>query len=264
MNLIDTHSHLYDIAFDADRGEALRRAVEAGVGGIILPAIDSASHEALFELCRAYPANCFPAMGLHPTSVNENPDCARELELVLDYLRNQDKVPGGRIYAVGEVGLDLYWSRDHITRQMEVFEAQIEWALEFGLPLIIHTRAAWPLMIETLGRYSGRGLRGVMHSFSGSLADYAKIMECGDFLFGIGGGVTYKNSEIADLLPRMRLEDIVLETDCPYLTPVPLRGKRNESAYLTYICARVAQLLDISAARVAEVTTANARRMLGM
>lgn len=262
MNLCDTHSHLYDAAFDSDRADAVRRALDAGVGRMYLPAIDSESHGAMLSLCDAYPGHCFPMMGLHPTSVNDNPAYEEELRLVEEYLA-ADAAGERRFVAVGEVGLDLYWSRDWFDRQAAVFEKQIDLALQYGLPLVIHTRDAWPEMIAILRRYKGRGMTGVMHAFSGSYDDYLAVKECGDFVFGIGGVVTYKKSAIVELLPRIGLGDIVLETDAPYLTPVPYRGKRNESSYIPLICAKVAEIYGLPEEDVAEATTANALRIFG-
>ena len=263
MLLTDTHSHLYDTAFDDDRRQAMNRAMVAGVDRLFLPAIDSESHEALFDLCRAYPDRCFPMMGLHPTSVNDQPDYEAELTLVERYLKQP---PEGitRFCAIGEVGLDFYWSREHVAEQIDAFERQIEWSLQYRLPLVIHTRAAEEQMVALLRKYRGSGLRGVMHAFTGSYADYRAIRECGEFVFGIGGVVTYKNSGLADLLTRMSPADLVLETDCPYLTPVPFRGKRNESAYLRYTCLRMAELLGMPEAEVARITTENSRRIFGI
>lgn len=260
MLLADTHSHLYDTAFDEDRAQTLQRAIDAGVATIMLPAIDSESHDAMFALVRSCAGSCFPMMGLHPTSVNDNPDYLRELELVERYLAAP---PEGidRFYAVGEIGLDLYWSKDWFREQVEVFTRQIELALQYDLPIAVHTRSAWCEMAEVLEGYRGRGLRGVMHAFSGSYAQYERIKEVGDFRFGIGGVVTFKNSDVAELVERMPLEDIVLETDCPYLTPVPFRGKRNESAYIKYICAKVAEIKGLPLETVARTTTDNARAL---
>ncbi|MCL2562069.1 MAG: TatD family hydrolase [Rikenellaceae bacterium] len=260
MNLIDTHSHVYDRAFDADRREVLERAVAAGVRRTMLPAIDSRSHSTLFALAREYPDACLPMIGLHPTSVNDNPHWQQELELVERYLQSP---PQGvsRFYAVGEAGLDLYWSKDWAREQREAFEAQIDMAVRYGLPLAVHTRNAWPEMVEVLEGRRGQALRGVMHAFSGSYSDYKRIKDCGDWVFGIGGVVTYKNSELTELLGRVPLSDIVLETDCPYLPPIPHRGKRNESAYLPLICRKVAEIYGVSPDTVADTTTRTAERI---
>ncbi len=261
--LTDTHSHLYDAAFDGDREAVMQRAAEAGVGRIMLPAIDSESHGALFDLAAAYPGVCLAMMGLHPTSVNDNPRWREELDLVERYLESPP-AEVGKFHGVGEIGIDLYWSKEWLAEQEEAFERQIELALKHGLPIAVHTRAAWPEMLAVLGRFRTRGLRGVMHAYSGEWEEYVKIKDCGDFLLGIGGVVTYKNSGLADLLRHVPLGDIVLETDCPYLSPVPMRGKRNESGYLTYICGRAAEIYGITPEEIAEATTRNAERMFGM
>ncbi len=258
MTLIDTHSHIYDGAFDADRREVAGRAQAAGVAAMLLPATDSESHEALFRTCREYPGVCFPMMGLHPTSINDNPAWRDELALAEKLLANP---PVERFYAIGEVGLDLYWSRDFIGEQTEALERQIELSLEYALPLVIHTRDAWAEMTAVLEKHKGRGVRGVMHSFSGTIEDYRAIRDMGDFSFGIGGPVTYKKSSLPEVVAGIDIAHILLETDCPYLPPVPFRGKRNESSYLTYICEKVAAAKGMSPEKIAAATTENARRV---
>lgn len=258
MRYIDTHSHLYEPEFDADRSEAVARAVAAGVDRLLLPAIDSESHERLFQMCRDYPDNCIPMMGLHPTSVNDNPAWREELALVGQYL---EKSPVGEFCAVGEIGLDLYWSRDFREEQMEAFEQQIELALRYDLPIAVHTRSAWEEMCEVMEGFRGRGVRGVFHAFSDGLESYCRLRECGDFIFGVGGVVTFKKSPLAEVVREIPLEELVLETDCPYLTPVPFRGQRNESAYIPYICAKVAELKGVTPEEVAAQTTENTERM---
>lgn len=259
--MIDTHSHMFDAAFDEDRAEALQRAVGAGVTKIMSPAIDSESHAAMIRVCNENPGLCLPMMGLHPTSVNDNPQWPRELEIVEQYLAAP---PVERFYAIGEVGLDLHWSKDFIADQMAVFERQIELSLRYGLPLVIHTREAWPEMVETIEKYAGTGISGVMHAFSGTLDDYRRIRAAGDFVFGVGGSVTYKNSRWGEMLPQMDRAHIVLETDSPWLTPVPFRGKRNESSYMTYIRDAVAAMLGITPAEVDRMTTGNAERIFNL
>lgn len=260
--IIDTHTHIYDKAFDGDRDQAVERARAAGVRFMMCPAIDSGSHGRLFDLCRRHEGVCLPMMGLHPTSVNDNPAWREELALVEKYLASP---PAGlKFHAVGEVGLDLYWSREWRKEQEEAFARQIELSLHYGSPLVIHTRDAWPQMTEMLSRYADRGLRGVMHSFSGTAEDYLAIKGFGDFMFGIGGPVTYRNSALPDIVRLMPMEDILLETDSPYLPPVPYRGKRNESSYLVNICDRVAEIKELDPAEVAAATTANAGRMFGL
>lgn len=268
MRLIDTHSHLYDEAFEADREETLQRAIDSGVGLLLLPAIDSESHAALFDLCRRHTEVCRPMMGLHPTSINDNPHWREELQRVEQLLTER---PEGiaPFVAVGEIGLDFYWSSDFVAEQEEAFCYQCRLAARFNLPVAIHTRAAWDRMIELIekeyaaAKERGELLRGVFHAYSEDAATYRRLKELteGNFLFGIGGVVTYKKSVVAEAVREMALEDIVLETDCPYLTPVPHRGKRNESGYLSYVCEKVADLLGVTAEEVAEVTSRNAERM---
>lgn len=261
MKLIDTHTHPFDGAFDDDRSEAVERALEAGVCRMMCPAIDSASHEALFRLCDAWPEVCLPLMGLHPTSVNDIPDWLHELEIVERYLCGGT---GRRFYGVGEVGLDFYWSRDRQREQTEAFVRQVELSLRCGLPLVIHTRDAWPEMTDVLRGFRGRSLRGIMHAFSGTWEDYEAVRACGDFLFGIGGVVTYKKSTLPETVARIPLDELVLETDAPYLPPVPFRGKRNEPAYIAFVCDKVAAVRGIAPEEVAAATTANACRMFGI
>lgn len=265
MKLIDTHSHLYAEEFDGDRAEAIARAQEQGVVQLLLPAIDSQSEERLFSLARAYPDVCRPMMGLHPTSVNDNPRWREELQLVEKHFANPPE--GIRFCAVGEIGLDYYWSQEFKAEQREAFIMQCRLAARLNLPVAIHTRAAWEDMCDILeaecARAAERGeqLRGVLHAFSEGADIYRRLKGAGDWLFGIGGVVTYKKSVVAAAVAEMALEDIVLETDCPYLTPVPHRGKRNESAYVSHICHKVAELKGVTPDEVARLTTENARRM---
>ena len=265
MRLIDTHSHLYAEEFDEDRSEALDRARECGVVRLLLPAIDGESYERMFDLARQAPDMCRPMMGLHPTSVNENPRWREDLALVEQYFAAPPV--GIEFCAVGEIGLDYYWSQDYVAEQREAFVEQCRLAARLDLPVAIHTRAAWDDMCEILeaeckrAREQGLRLRGVLHAFSEDAVTYRRLRECGDWLFGVGGVVTFKKSSLAEAVKEMALEDIVLETDCPYLTPVPYRGKRNESAYVRYVCEKVAELQGVSAEEVARVTTENARRV---
>lgn len=263
MVMFDTHSHIYAEEFDTDREEALARAAETGVKRLLLPAIDSESHERLFGLCRRHPELCVPMMGLHPTSVNDNPRWREELALVERYLANPPEGIG-HFCAVGEIGLDLYWSRDFASEQTEAFHRQVDLALAHGLPIAVHTRAAWPQTVELMREYRGRGVRGVFHAFSDTAETYRELRGLGDFAFGIGGVVTFKKSTLADVVRKMALEDIVLETDCPYLTPAPHRGERNESAYVRYVCEKIAELKGLSPEEVAEATTRNAQRIFDL
>ncbi len=265
MQLIDTHSHLYAEEFDEDRAEAVLRARERGVERLLLPAIDSESHERLFALASECPDLCRPMMGLHPTSVNDNPRWREELALVEQYFAEPPK--GLSFCAVGEIGLDYYWSQEFVAEQREAFVAQCRLAAKLDLPVAIHTRSAWDDMCEILERETafaaerGERLRGVLHAFSEDTDVYRRLKSCGDWLFGIGGVVTFKKSIVAQAVAEMALEDIILETDCPYLTPVPYRGKRNESSYVSYVCEKVAEIKGVSADEVARITSENARKM---
>ena len=258
--LIDTHSHIYDEAFDDDRDAVVERAVAEKVERIILPAIDGESNERLFDLCRAHKGYVVPLMGLHPTSVNDNPHWREELAEVERLL---DNPPHGieKFYGVGEIGLDLYWSRDWQSEQTEAFRAQLDMALKRNLPIVVHTRDAWEEMAAIVEEYKGRGLRGVFHAFSADVAMYERLRECGEFVFGIGGVVTFKKSALAEVVKSMRLEDLVVETDAPYLTPAPHRGTRNESSYVRFTAAKISELQGVDYEIVAAQTTANAKRI---
>ena len=258
--MIDTHSHIYAEEFDSDRDEALQRAADAGVEILMLPDIDSESRDRMFELAARDASRYLPMVGLHPTSVNDNPKWQEELDMVESLLRSAPM----RLYGVGEIGLDLYWSQDYYREQREVLHAQFELALKYDLPVAIHTRSAYREMLDAVATYRGRGLRGVLHAFADSVDTFHKFDHLGEFVFGIGGVVTFKNSGLDRVVAEMPLERIVLETDCPYLTPVPHRGKRNESAYVEYICRKIAELHGVSTAQVDMVTTATARHIFGL
>ncbi len=257
--LIDTHSHIYDTQFDSDREETIKRAYEAGIKKILMPAIDKNSDQALFIVSKLHPGICFPMMGLHPTSVNNNPEYKLELQKVADYLKNPPE--GTQFYGIGETGLDLYWEQAYLNEQTEALCFQIELALEYELPIIIHTRNAWNEIKEIIDRYKGSNLKGIIHGFSGTLEDYIYIKQRGNFCFGIGGPLTYKKSTLPEIIKQMDINDIVLETDDPYLPPVPYRGKRNEPSYMIKVCEKIAELKNISQKQVEDYTTANALRL---
>ena len=258
MILCDTHSHIFDDAFDADRAEVVRRATESGVERIILPAIDSESHARLIDTLHAFPEVCRGAMGVHPTSLTaENVEA--ELAEVRRLLDSDEEW-----VAIGEIGLDYYWSTDHTEAQHRALRCQLDWSLERGLPVIIHTREAWDDMTALLEEYAGRGLRGVMHAFCGSAEHYQRIRRTGDWVFGIGGVVTYKKGGVAEVVAQMELTDLVVETDAPYLPPVPYRGKRNEPAYVIHTAHRIAEVLGVPIAEVARHTRENAKRIFGI
>lgn len=252
MRLIDTHTHLYLEQFDEDRDEMIRRAVESGVEQFFLPNIDHSSIGPMLALEEAYPGRCFAMMGLHPCSVKEGFE--EELAIVRDWL---DERP---FCAVGEIGIDLYWDKSFFEQQKEAFLLQTEWARELGLPIVIHSREATDILIELVEEVKDERLRGVFHCFSGTEAQARRIIELG-FYLGIGGVVTYKNAGLDKVMETIGLEHVVLETDSPYLAPVPWRGKRNESAYLRLVAEKLAAVKGIPFREVAEKTTKNAEQL---
>lgn len=254
MYFIDTHSHLYLPEFSNDLNAILERSAAAGVEALYLPNINSSSINDMLQLEEQFPGKCYAMMGLHPCYVNEN--VKTELQLVHNWLEQRAFV------AVGEIGLDYYWDTSFQTQQKEAFEMQIGWALERDLPIVIHSRNALADCIDTVRRFQNGKLRGVFHCFSGSLEEASQIMELG-FLMGIGGVITYKKSGLAEVVRHIPTEYLVLETDAPYLSPVPHRGKRNEPSYLSHICKAVAEAKTCSEETIAAVTTANARKLFG-
>ncbi|MFI3302627.1 MAG: TatD family hydrolase, partial [Rikenellaceae bacterium] len=239
MIYIDTHAHLYDPAFDEDRAEMIQRSIDAGVTKILLPDVDSRTREAMLTLSQQFPNTCYPMVGIHPTSINELTQTWRE---ELDMVRQELSTNRSKYVAIGEIGMDLYWSKDFEAEQREAFAAQLDMSLEYSLPVAVHVRDAWEATIEVLWSYRGKGLRGVIHAFSGEVSDYHTIKECGEFLFAIGGVVTFKKAKLAGVVSEMHIDDLLLETDSPYLTPTPHRGKRNESSYIPLIGNFVAQI----------------------
>ncbi len=258
MRLIDTHLHLYDEAFDADREEVVERMRQAGVVKCIMPAIDKDSFGRQSSVSSAYRDFLWQAIGLHPTSVNENWE--DELQFVRDELEKRRD----NYVAIGEIGLDGYWSKDFMEEQKTVFKEQLLLAKEYSLPVIIHLREATEELFEVLDSPGAAPLKGVFHAFSGSAESYRRLKKYGDIKFGIGGVVTYKNAGVAVSLKSMPLEDLLLETDAPWLSPVPFRGKRNESSHLVEIAAKIAQIKEVAIEEVAETTSVNAERMFGI
>lgn len=258
--MIDTHSHIYAEEFDGDRNEALARAREAGVELLLLPDIDSESRPRMLELAAEHPDYCMPMAGLHPTSINDNPLWRDELDAVERLLRE----PPMRMYGVGEIGLDLYWSGDFYRQQREALHAQIELALKYDLPVVIHTRSAYKEMEDALATYRGRGLRGVLHAYADSAERALKFAKMGDIYFGVGGVVTFKNAGLDKEIAQLPVELLLLETDCPYLTPVPHRGKRNESAYVEHVCRKVSELHNLSFESVDSITTTTTKRLFSL
>lgn len=249
--LIDSHCHLYATEFETDLPAVMQRAQDAGVRRFYLPAIDSSTTEAMLKLEASYPGTCICMAGLHPCSVKA--DYIQELELVNQLLSQR------QFAAIGEIGLDFYWDKTFLQEQYDAFNKQIELAISYNLPIVIHTREAMTETLEVVKNYKGK-VKGIFHCFGGSPEEANQIIELG-FLMGIGGVITYKNSGLAETLKHIDLKNIVLETDAPYLTPVPFRGKRNESSYLKYVQEKIALIKEVDIEEVAAVTTANA---LGM
>lgn len=255
MKIIDTHCHLYSEEFNGDVTAAVSRAAAAGVEKIYLPAIDSGSIDAMLSVEQAYPGKCIAMMGLHPCYVKEN--YREELAIVQLWLAKR------KFAAVGEIGLDFYWDTSFVKEQHEAFRLQMDWAVEYNLPIVIHTRNAMQETINLVKEYVPKGIKGIFHCFSGSYESASEIIKAG-FYLGIGGVLTYKNSGLPEVLSKIDLEHLVLETDAPYLTPVPFRGKRNESSYLKYILEKLAVVKNCSEAEIAAITTANAEKIFGL
>ncbi len=249
---IDTHTHLYDEQFDNDRGEMISRAIAAGVSKMLLPNCDSSTINAMLQAEHNFPANCFAMMGLHPCYVKENVE--EELTKVKSWLQER------KFCAVGEIGLDYHWDKTFVDDQKRAFRQQIEWALQYRLPIVIHTRESTKDTLDIVREYANSGLRGVFHCYSGSLETAKQIIDMG-FYLGIGGVLTYKNSGLQDVVKEIDLQHIVLETDAPYLTPVPHRGKRNESAYVAIVAEKLAELKQMELDTISRITTANAEEL---
>ncbi len=255
MDLIDTHCHLYDEQLIPDIEAVMERAVAAGVQKFYLPAIDSTTTAAMLSLEEKFPGKCLAMMGLHPCHVKEN--FKIELEMAADWLTKR------KFAAIGEIGLDYYWDTSFVKEQQEAFRMQIEWSIQYDLPIVIHTRNAMQETINIVKEYTSKGVRGIFHCFGGSYETAKEIIKAG-FYLGIGGVLTYKKAGLAEVLLQIDMAHLVLETDSPYLTPVPFRGKRNESSYLSYITAKLAEVKNISQEEVAAITTANAQKIFGL
>ncbi len=249
LPMIDTHCHLYSEAFDGDIGKFMERAHTAGVTAFYLPAIDSTTHAAMIDTERKFSESCYAMMGLHPCSVKEN--YGQELALIEAWLTKR------KFAAIGETGLDFYWDKTFIKEQYIALEKQVEWALQYDIPLVLHTRNALQQTIDVIKKYSATGLKGIFHCFGGTLEEANQIIETG-FYMGIGGVVTYKNSGLDEVLKHIDMKYLVLETDAPYLSPVPFRGKTNESSYLGLIAKKIAEIKQISVEEVERITTQNA------
>ncbi|MEA2041994.1 MAG: TatD family hydrolase [Bacteroidota bacterium] len=253
MQFTDTHTHLYTEQFEADREQAVKQAIEAGITRMVLPAIDSQYIKAQKDLAKAFPENIAMGAGLHPSSVRQN--YKEELEIV------KAEIESGKYIAVGEIGIDLYWDKTYKAEQTEAFDFQIKLAKKHKLPIIIHVRNAFDEVFEVVRQNNDEQLNGVFHSFTGSANQAKTIQEFGGFKIGINGIVTFKNSDLGDIVKTIPAEYIVLETDSPYLAPHPKRGKRNESKYLIYIAEKIAELYGISLEKLSSITEQNAAEL---
>jgi TatD DNase family protein len=255
MILIDTHAHLYSEEFAGDPEMMIARARSTGVGRVLMPAIDATTHEKMLELEKKHPDLCLSMMGLHPTSVKE--DYQEELKVAEAHFQRR------KFIAVGETGLDFYWDLTFKEQQFDAFRRQIGWALQYDIPVVIHSRNSTDECIEVIRENQNGKLKGVFHCFSGNAEQARQIAELG-FYLGIGGVLTFKNSGLDKVLAGVDLAHMVLETDAPYLAPVPFRGKRNESGYIIYVAEKLAEVKGKGVEEVAEVTTGNASKLFGL
>tara|TARA_R110001632_G_scaffold6324_5_gene25890 strand:+ start:71866 stop:72630 length:765 start_codon:yes stop_codon:yes gene_type:complete len=252
--ITDTHTHLYSEQFDLDRDLIMQKAKDAGVSRFFIPAIDSSYTERMFSLEKQYPDDVFLMMGLHPTSVKEN--FKEELHHIKEWI---DQRP---FYAIGEIGIDLYWEKTFLAEQQEAFQTQIQWAKEKKLPIVIHCRDAFDEIFEVLEQEKGDDLRGIFHCFTGTLEQAEKAISY-NMKLGIGGVTTFKNGKIDQFLNQIDLKHIVLETDSPYLSPTPYRGKRNESSYITYVVDKLVDIYGVTFEEIAKITTQNSKEVFG-
>jgi len=252
--MIDTHSHIFEPDFADDLPEIIARAKEIGVEKIFMPNIDDTSVDAMLGVCRQYPGYCFPMLGFHPTSV--------DADAMPKVKEMKKRLTEGHPYiAIGEVGLDLYWDKTYVKEQQMVLEEQIQWALEWELPLVIHCREAFPELFDVLKPYKETKLTGVFHSFTGTVNEAMELLDYSRFMVGINGVVTFKKSTLPEALKVLPLDCLVLETDSPYLAPVPFRGKRNESSYVKRVAVKLAELYGVEIGDVERQTTANALKV---
>lgn len=251
---VDTHSHIYSEEFSTDRDEVISRAQHAGIGRIVLPNIDSSSIKPMLDLTDSKPGYFFPLIGLHPTSVKE--DFRKELEIIEYWLAKR------KFYGIGEIGIDLYWDKTFLAEQLEAFRIQIDWAKQLKIPIAVHVRDSFAEVMEVLREKKNDSLKGVFHSFTGTVEQANQIVELG-FKIGLGGIVTFKKSGLDQVVPEISLQNILLETDSPWLAPVPHRGRRNECSYLPSIASKVADLHNIKIDKVAQITTQNAQELFG-
>jgi TatD DNase family protein len=252
MRLVDTHAHIYADEFDADRDEMITRAKAAGVSPVLMPAVDSESHARMLSLEERYPGDCLSMMGLHPCSVKSN--YKDELKLIERYISKRSFI------AIGETGLDFYWDISYKEQQYESLRQHAQWAVQYDLPIVLHSRNATEECIDVMREYRSANIKGVFHCFSGTLEQAKKIIDL-DMYLGIGGVLTFKNSGLDKVMNAIGLDRVVLETDAPYLSPVPFRGKRNEPSYIHHVAKRLAEIKNIDLVEIEEITTQNAKRL---
>lgn len=249
---IDTHTHLFAEEFDEDRSEVVNRSIAAGVQKMLLPNIDESTVERMYQLCNDFPSNCYPMMGIHPCSVKK--EVHQQLENFKKLMENKSFI------AIGEIGIDLHWDKESLSEQEIAFRTQVQWAKEMELPVVIHARKSYNELFAILDEETNEKLTGVFHCFSGSKEQLKKIKSYG-FKIGIGGVVSFKNAGLAEVLQFASIDDIVLETDSPYLSPVPFRGKRNESSYLLHVAEKLSEIFAVSLSEIEERTTQNAQKL---
>ena len=254
MKFIDTHSHLYSEQFDNDRITAINEAIALGIDTILLPNISSKYTNNLLKLCNQFPENCFPMMGLHPCDVSEENFDSEMQHVEIELAKN-------KYIAVGEIGLDLYWDKTKLEVQKRAFIHQIKLAKQYQIPIAIHVRDAFDEAIEIVESHNDNTLRGVFHCFTGSIVQAEGVIDLKDFYLGTGGVITFKNSGLDQTIKEISLKNLILETDSPYLAPVPFRGKRNESKYLTKIAEKIAEIKNMTIKEIAEITTTNAKKL---
>ena len=257
MNFIDTHSHLYSSKFDNDREQVVKDAIKLGISKILLPNISSSYTERMLDLCNLFPKNCFPMMGLHP--------CDVKADSYEDELKHVEQELSTKKYiAVGETGIDLYWDKSTLKLQKECFIFHIKLAKQYKIPLVIHVRESFDHVIEIIENLNDDNLCGVFHCFSGNAEEANRIVNLNNFYLGIGGVLTFKNSSLKNTIKKVDIKHLVLETDAPYLSPTPFRGKRNESKYLVSIAEHLAQTMNLSIEEIAKYTTNNAKKLFSL
>ena len=253
---IDTHTHIYLKDFEEDRKEVITECVDLSISKLFLPNIDSSTIEDLIHVCNTYPEICYPMIGLHPCSVKKK--FQEELNNIYPYINSVQPI------AIGEIGIDLYWDKTTLKEQIKAFEKQINWAKEFSLPIVIHARDSYREIFDVLDEMNDENLCGIFHCFSSDLKDANHILSYGGFKLGIGGVVTFKNAGLDKTLANISLENLVLETDSPYLTPAPFRGKRNKSSYIPLIAKKLSEIYNIDITEIAKITTKNAEEIFNL